>query len=355
MILSYKLFESVKDKELVVCVGDVDDLSTHNHIGHFFIGQDGRTGIDFLNKFSSRLHNLYANLKGDSGWYVDKDFIKPFINNETPKTFPLIYFNKMKEILSYSINFLLDYEKIYYSDISFIAPTNRNDTISCLSYTNYQKLENKDDVWKTPMRQNMRIGGFIKKILPDDSNLDIEKYVNNYKFSYNVIQKEFGDFKKVFGEDIRKWYLEMSYAPGGGTLNQSCMKHFKSQKRLSLYIENPNKVRLLILKNPQGKLLGRALLWKLDEPNRIFMDRVYVAEDYLEKMFLDYAKKFNILTRQDIGSETILKVFVKKDYGASTQNPYMDTLKFFVKNGNYLTNKFKNFKAGEFYEYIDHD
>jgi hypothetical protein len=135
------------------------------------------------------------------------------------------------------------------------------------------------------------------------------------------------------------------------------MKHVRSQKRLPLYTNNPNKIKLLYILNPNGKLLGRALLWKLDEPTgKIYMDRVYSTEDYIEKLFYDYAKKKNFLTKNEVDKQNIrMIVNLGMDYGPPTNNPYMDTFKFFVKNGNYLTNRFRNFKAGEYWEYIDHD
>lgn len=356
MILSYKIFESEmkpKPGDTVVCVGNIDDLKTHNHVGIL-----RNNGIEFLNRFSDKLHDLRGEIKTKNGWFlIDPSWVKPFFDNESSKNLPVFYSNNFKNILSYNLKFLLDYERIYYTDVSFIDKTNRNDTISCLSRRNFDKLENKNDVWITQMRQNMRIGGFIKKIVPEENQRMIQDYTNEYKFSYNLSENYLCDFKIYKGIDMAKWFWEVNYAYGGGSLHGSCMKHVKSQRRLPIYTDNPDKIKMLVIKNKENKLLGRALLWKLDVPKgKIYMDRVYSAEDYIDKLFIDYAKKKGYLTRFDVDKNNITMIVnIKRDFGPPQYNPYMDTFKFFIKDKNYLTNRFKNFGPGDYYEYVDHD
>jgi len=357
MILSYKLFENSeivpKVGDMVVCVGNIDGLRTHNHVG--FLNE---YGIEFLNKFSDRLHDFNGKINSDIGWYIwDPKWTKHFNDNKQPGYLLLKYSNRFKDVISYNLSFLLDYEKIYYSDISFIDITNRNDTISFLSNDNFDKLGQHKDVWNSSLRQNMRIGRFMKKMFPDDSDKLIEEYVNEYKFSFGITKNDFSKFKIYKGINMAKWYLEGYYAPGGGTLHSSCMKHAKSQNRLPIYTDNPDKIKMLVIKDQNDKLLGRSLLWTLDEPQgRIYMDRIYSAEDYIGKLFLDYARKKNFITKKDVDLHNLtMKVYLKKDYGPPQINPYMDTFKYFVKDEGYLTNRFKNFKHGEFWEYIDHD
>jgi len=197
----------------------------------------------------------------------------------------------------------------------------------------------------------------LRKILPFEDQKTIEDYVNEYKFIFNLFKNEIGSFRKVGGEEMRKWYLEYNYEIGGGNLCQSCMRHIKSQRRLSIYTQSPNKVKMLVIVSPNEKLIGRALLWRLDEPaGAFYMDRVYVCEDHYKKYFDDYAKRMHFLTKEYVDKNDIaLKVYLNRDFGPPSQNPFMDTFKIFVKNGNYLTNKFDNYKPNEYYEYIDHD
>lgn len=275
---------------------------------------------------------------------------------------PLFFTDRMKELLERGkLKFLLDLERNHYSEISYIDLTNRNNTISCLSKSSYDKLEFKRDVWKTSLRQNMTLGRFFKRLLPEETDITIEEYVNEYKFSYNVVKKDLGNFKIVSGIDMAKWYWERTYAPGGGSLNSSCMKHIKSQRRLGIYMDNPSKVRLLIMTDTEDKLLGRALLWNLDSPKgRVLMDRIYYTERYIERMFYDYAFRRGYLTKEEVEEKNItLKVYMPQDYGPPHENPYMDTLRFFIIDDEndtyYLTNRFKNFKYDDYYEYNDHD
>lgn len=356
MILSYKqVYESNVTPnigDIVVCIGNVDELKTHNHIGYLREG-----GIEFLRRWSDRLHDLQGKLRTNNGWYIgDPSWTKPFDNNRRGNNYHLIFSPKFREIISYSLNYLQEYENMYYCDVSYIDITSRNDTVSCLSASNIRRLEQNEDPWKSTMRQNVRIGRFLKKITNDTDSI-IEDYVNEYKFSYNLGKSEGGRFRVSKGIDMAKWYLEMLYAPGGGTLNASCMRHVRSQKRLPIYTNNPERVKMLYLLNPEDKLLGRALIWRLSEPKDVFyMDRIYYTEDYIEKLFLDYARKKKLLTRDTVEKNKMtLKVKLNMDYGPPNKNPFMDTFKYFDRNKLILTNRFDNFNMGEYWEYVDHD
>lgn len=338
--------------DMVICIGDIDGLKTHNHIGIL-----KNNGIQFINRFSNRLHDLDGSLKINNGWFIkDSSWTKKFNDNKNKNNIPLVYSDDFKKIISYNLKFLLDYEKIFYCDISYIDITNRIDTITFLSARDFYKLEENENPWDSTMRQSMRFGRFIKKIIDDQNNI-IENYVNEYKFSLKLSKDDFGRFKITKGINMSRWYLEINYADGGGNLRTSCMRHLKSQRRLPIYTSNPEKIRLLYILDSMGKLMGRALLWKLDTPfNKIYMDRIYYTEEYIEKLFLDYANKKGYLTKDIVDRDRmLLKVYLNRDYGQPRNNPFMDTFKFFVKNGNYLTNRFLNFKPQDYWEYVDHD
>lgn len=349
-----ELFESkiISYGDKIICVGNIDGVKTHNHIGIM-----RNNGVEFINRFSDRLHDLNGELRNNNGWVIKKEWVKLFDNNKTGHNIPLIYSNEFRNIVSYTLKFLLDYENIYYSDISYIDIYKRNDCVTFLSSSSIDKLKPGEDPWNNQYRQSIKFGRFLNKIIDDNASM-IENYVNDYKFSYKLNKNEFNRFKICKGINMAKWFLEKNYVPvSSGTLKLSCMRHIKSQSRLTIYIDNPNKIRMLYLIDNNGKLLGRALVWRLDEPeNRIYMDKIYYAEDYIEKLFLDYANKNNFLTRDYVIKKGIkLIVKLNKDYGSPRKNPYMDTFRFFIKDGLYLTNKFNNFKSDEYWEYIDHD
>ena len=358
MILSYKkLFETklstdINVGDLVVGIGQADGLDIHNHIGIM----RKNNGIEFLNKFSDRLHNLENSIVKDNGWYINTmKSVKYFDNNKNGNNLPFYLSEEFCNIVSQDLKFILDYINIYFSEISYIDVTNRNDTISCLSSIDYRKLKNGENPWTTKLRKNIRIGGFFKKIF-DDSPALIEKYVNLYKFSYGV-NKDNVQFKIAKGLDMSKWFLSNYYASDKGTLAQSCMRYVRSQKRLPIYTSNPNKVRMLYLLDFDNKLLGRALIWKLDYPqNLIYMDRIYYTSEFIKYLFLDYAKKKGFLIKEDVEKNNIImKVYLNKDFGPPDKNPFMDTFKYFVKKDMYLTNKYNPLKLKDCWEYIDHD
>ena len=73
------------------------------------------------------------------------------------------------------------------------------------------------------------------------------------------------------------------------------MKKSSCQQYLNIYVENPEIIRLLIYKDDNDKILGRALIWKLNAYNDLdnkapyFMDRVYTIDDATKKLFKDFA------------------------------------------------------------------
>lgn len=105
------------------------------------------------------------------------------------------------------------------------------------------------------------------------------------------------DFKIVSGKDITKYYSETNYSSSGtGTLWNSCMRHDVLGRRgaFKLYEEN---ARMLILQEPDGKILGRAIIWDLHGDKRfegrVFLDRIYTTNDAFVGLFTQYAEKNN--------------------------------------------------------------
>jgi hypothetical protein len=69
-------------------------------------------------------------------------------------------------------------------------------------------------------------------------------------------------FEIVEGDEIAKWYRYENYAENKGTLGNSCMRD-KRDSFFEIYTKNPEVCRMLILKE-DDKILGRALIWKLN-------------------------------------------------------------------------------------------
>jgi hypothetical protein len=157
-------------------------------------------------------------------------------------------------------------------------------------------------------------------------------------------------FEIVQGNEIKKWYLEDNYVFGHGTLNKSCMRYERTQKRINFYVNNSDVCKLLILKpNKESKqIIGRALLWDTNKGK--YLDRIYTKntnDEYLFKMYskifisnkiLFYNKKHQRL-KVKLKQKNIIKNIINYYKLKDPKNyPFMDTFKFYSLSNNTLYN-----------------
>lgn len=208
-----------------------------------------------------------------------------------------------------------------------------------------QTIANKEPekdcpMWTASGRQTTSPGKLITKLFDNFSDLAIEKFVNTYKAEISALFI-FDNFRVIKGEEIRKWYSEKNYSPGGGGLNNSCMRYDACQLFFDIYVENPEKCGLLILTDFNNKLIGRALVWfGLRKPtDKTYMDRIYTIKQSDEELFKKYATgqgwiyKYQqsahdpsyIENGQRIQKSVALSL-KPKDY---KKYPYMDTFKYY--------------------------
>lgn len=200
---------------------------------------------------------------------------------------------------------------------------------------------------------------FCGKTIYEINDADIEKFVNIMSAELKmIVASDDTKIEVVKGEDIRKWYSSENYQPNHGQLGSSCMSGKDCSKFFDIYTENPEVVSMLILKNSEGKLIGRALLWKLIG-GEFFMDRVYCATEYDERIFIKYANENGYYYRSN-GSNSNINFFfngvdVTKSFRSKVVSdlskgggtnfkyyPYVDTLTYlddnrdilFYENGN---------------------
>lgn len=202
------------------------------------------------------------------------------------------------------------------------------------------------DYWgiKKNKRINIKIGKLINKIFPGKfTDKQIEEFVNKFKSRQ---QSENTDFKMVPGEDIANFYR---CDVEGGELGKSCMQN-EPESYFEIYSKNPGSCKLLVLLGENDELLGRALVWNIDEflnyedavntgeiEFDYFMDRVYAVEDKYKYSFYEYCKKKGWARRAE-GISNYMDVFyngrtynglemkVQLDY-IPTKFPFMDTFK----------------------------
>lgn len=215
--------------------------------------------------------------------------------------------------------------------VNFLDITDSDDLLSFMSDNKGQDLLKLNKSPYKSVRNEVKVGKVIRKILDSIkkkggeiyiksytidakdyvySDKDIEDFVNEFKATYNSMSNRMDNFRIVEGEDIRKWYFESNYLMIRGTLGNSCMRHGECQNSLDIYVENRN-IKLLVLfdetiesfvdedtgdivKLPSDKVIGRALVWSNvkigDKSNQTFMDRIYTINDKDVKLFEIYAK-----------------------------------------------------------------
>ena len=206
----------------------------------------------------------------------------------------------------------------------------------------------------TKSRNEVGLGRFVNKLFPGKySSKEVEEFVNSFKAS---LEKLAENFELVEGVDIDFWYNFDNYKSEKGTLGSSCMA--KKKNIFGIYTQNMDVCRMLILKE-DDKILGRALIWKLEsirstdsrvnrnEYNHIeyFMDRQYTNEESDVQKFRNYAKEqnwcyksynnhhsYSTITINNEEKNVNMTIQVKnKDYN---RYPYMDTFRRYdVENG----------------------
>jgi len=181
----------------------------------------------------------------------------------------------------------------------------------------------------------------IEMKLFEITNHDIEIFTNEILSLIKTSKAdESSKIEIVEGDEIVKWYNIDNYQSKLGKLGNSCMSSPECQGYFKIYTENPDKVKLLILKNKDNKLVGRALLWKLDD-NTLFMDRVYTAFDSDDNIFINYAIE-NGYTYRGTSMPIVYykngekiptpKMECTLDRYTFTEYPYVDTLKYLKDN-----------------------
>ncbi len=203
--------------------------------------------------------------------------------------------------------------------------------------------------------------GKIKAELKVDlSDSDIEKFVNEFvAIRKSLSLEDLGvEFKIVSGPEIATNYYYKNYYGYEeglkiGILWNSCMRYERCQKYFDMYVDNPNQVRMLILKTKDDKVMGRALLWKLDtsswgldsDEDIYFLDRIYCINDSDERLFVNHAIENNWVYKDKgrvcLNNETMTrKLYVTLENEVDTFFPYLDTIKYYDSDSGVLTNDY---------------
>ena len=154
-------------------------------------------------------------------------------------------------------------------------------------------VDDKQKIVFTKSRQEIRIGRAVRLLLTaynfNTTPAAIETFVNEFRAVLSIMNDVFSRFEIVEGDDLGFWYHRRNYEfPHNGTLGGSCQA-VGNLDWLEIYIKNPQTVKLLILKseNFDNKIIGRALLWTLDDGRQV-MDTIYTSKDSDRNVFIEY-------------------------------------------------------------------
>jgi len=260
-------------------------------------------------------------------------------------------------------------------EIGYVGVGDKGDNVSFLPMSKFKDDPEFDPWSKKSGRQSIKVGRFIKKLIPekyfekyDISNYHIEIFVNSWKswfepvpYTLNVVQ----------GEEIRTWYYEENYATVNGaqfgTLWKSCMRYQNRLRFLDLYTKNDDCKMLVMLVNQNGRevVRSRALLWNnvtvlksysdeaISDTINI-MDRIYSTHDSDILIFKKWAEENNYIPKWeqnakshlffDIKNQPVkIKCTIELENSSFSYYPYLDTFPYFNYGKKIISNDEYNF------------
>lgn len=241
--------------------------------------------------------------------------------------------------------------------INYIKPSANNDEILFVNDGQAQRMISNDEDPFSKKGNIAKIGRSVRQILSTNNieftDKQIEDFVNRYKTAHDEKYKEEDDsIKVVKGEDIRKWYLQSNYAEIAGTLGNSCMRYVECQDFLNIYVDNPDVCNMVVYLNEDGKLLGRAIIWKLKEKvnsAEYYLDRIYTRHDSDGEKILHWVeKKYGMIYSHFEGNKDEYKYIVQLNKWKYFEYPYMDSLYYITRDG-ILSNKIDDKNLRSFY------
>lgn len=242
------------------------------------------------------------------------------------------------------------------TDYNFLDVSDDKSKISFVSDSQAQRKISQGVDLKSIFNKNNKttIGRIIKGIFADNNikvtDKEVEDFVNNFKAKWESKNLQEDSIKIVSGEDIRFWYLEDNYCDdtlnlGRGSLGKSCMRYEDCQSYFNIYVNNPEKIKMVIFLDEEEKLRARALLWETSEGP--YLDRVYYTLDSEQVLLKEWTKK---KLGREINNFTVSKAFVKLDNGGEyNEYPFVDTFVYYDPEESILSIFEPNKEKGPIY------
>lgn len=208
----------------------------------------------------------------------------------------------------------------------------------------WQSYDDLDFMCDTITPQNICDGGKRRLSMMEVSDQSWEDFSNRFVAETKEIDPS--TLELVEGEAIRTayHYNSQSVTENIGTLASSCMRYQECQKYFDLYVENPDKVKMLVYRDKDKFVAGRALVWTTDD-GEIVMDRIY-GSDKTVSFFRRYAQQQGWLYRRHNsythntsfvtpdGQDVSRKIMLKMKRPEKSYFPYCDTFKFMFDKYN---------------------
>ena len=286
--------------------------------------------LKILNKLSGDRNETISGMAKDilslRGKDIDQDITMLNIDEKEPG---FVTFTSFKNIKNNFKNSKIELDN-YFTNTGIIDP-------SYIQAVWDESSEPYPNIRKS--RTPTRIGRLLNSLFPKKYLAkDVELFTNAFKATQENLTEK---ISIVEGDDIKFWYNEDNYAISSGSLGNSCMKRRRTV--FGIYTNNPEVCRMVII-TEDNKLVGRALLWKVEGKEfDYFLDRQYTANDSLVAKFRKYADDngFAYKTRNNHssykevtykGETSSMDLTVKvKPYRDSDykypEYPYMDTFR----------------------------
>lgn len=197
---------------------------------------------------------------------------------------------------------------------------------------------NDDGSWKRDGRQNGKPGKIIRKLFTKNAlkvinSKEFEMFANHYKAECN---KDGYRFEVWPNKKIPGVYDMDTENRSENSLNNSCMNGESGYMDIYKYCKQ---LSIVVLLNNDGRLCGRALVWKTSDTLTI-MDRIYCTQEFMYEMFVEYANtqgwyhkkhyktsdyKTDFISPDD--TEVELKIRIVTDCNFD-RYPYIDTFSY---------------------------
>ena len=194
-------------------------------------------------------------------------------------------------------------------------------------------IPDPDNIWDAQLRQKFAYmttpSRFLNKFGIECEKKELEEFNRLFLKDDICLRIEGFHFDLVSGNDIKWGYHKNNYYNSDGSLGSSCMRYEETQDYIQLYADYPKQISLLVLKNNDNEIRGRALVWKCysDDEEIIFMDRIYTDNSNFEEYFKMYAERRGWWYK-DCQSRMDWKIFrCPSDYSITTEACIEITLK----------------------------